>query len=50
MALTPQQAASREGHYLGEEELAVEQVGELDQALLHSLPPALWDVQVPLQW
>lgn len=36
--------------YLGEEQLAVEQVGQLHQALLHRLPPAFLDIQVSPQW
>lgn len=36
--------------YLGEKEFTVEQVGQLDQTLLHRLPPALRDVQVASQW
>lgn len=36
--------------HLGEEEFTVEQVGQLDQTLLHRLPPALRDVQVSPQW
>lgn len=41
---------SRVPTHLGEEELTVEQVGQLDQALLHCLSPALGDVQVSPQW
>lgn len=35
--------------HLGQEELAVEQVGELHQPLLHRLSAALLHVQVPAQ-
>lgn len=35
--------------HLGEEEFAVEQVGELSQPLFHSGAPALRDTQVPVQ-
>lgn len=35
--------------YLGEEQLAVEQVGKLHQALLHRLPPTLLNIQVSSQ-
>lgn len=35
--------------HLGEEELAVEQVGELPQPLFHGGTPALRDTQVPVQ-
>lgn len=35
--------------YLGEEELAVEQVGELHQALLHCCSPTLLHIQVPAE-
>lgn len=36
--------------YLGEKQLAVEEVGELHQALFHRLSPTLRHIQVPLQW
>lgn len=39
-----------EDDYLGEEEFAVEQVGELHQALLHRLPTTLLDIQISPQW
>lgn len=38
------------GGYLGEEELAVEQVGQLNESLLHGLPAALRHVQLPPHW
>lgn len=34
----------------GEEESVVEQVVELLETLLHSLPPGLWQVQLAAQW
>lgn len=37
------------GLHLGEEELAVEQIGELPQPLFHSRSPALRHTQVPVQ-
>lgn len=41
--------ANSEDEYLGEEEFAVEQVGQLDEALLHRLPPTLLHVQASPQ-
>lgn len=35
---------------LGEKEFTVEQVGQLDQALLHRLPPALRNIKISPQW
>lgn len=35
---------------LGEEEFTIEQIGQLDQPLLHSLPSTLRNIQISSQW
>lgn len=36
--------------YLGEKKFTVEQIGQLNQPLLHSLPSTLRNIQISSQW